>query len=68
MSNYRKRLTITITGESTDGLCNSLVVVWRKVSEGYLSGSDENETDDYEFDIVEDLNESLPPAQADDDK
>lgn len=67
MSNYCKRLTITITGESTDGLCYSLGEVWRKVGEGYLSGSDENETDNYEFDITEDLNEPLAPAQAGDD-
>lgn len=55
MNNYRKRLTITITGETTDGLGVSLDEVKRKVAEGYLSGFDSNETDDYEFEIVDDL-------------
>jgi hypothetical protein len=59
MSNYRKRLTITITGETEDGLGYSLDEVKRKVTEGCLSGFDRNETDDYEFSIVDDLTQPV---------
>lgn len=55
MANYRKRLTITITGETEEGLGLSLDEVKKKVGEGYLSGQGSNETDDYEFDVTDDL-------------
>lgn len=55
MANYRKRLTVTITGETEEGLGLSLDEVKKKVEEGYLSGHGDNETDSYEFDVVDDL-------------
>ena len=66
MSNYRKRLAITITGEDEDGLCCSLDEVRRKIEDGFTSGFDRNKTDDYEFSLDDDLNHPLAPAIAGD--
>lgn len=66
MSNCRKRLTITITGETTEGLGYSLQHVKRLAEDGYLSGHDNNETDDYEFSVIDDLTQPVMTAENDD--
>lgn len=65
MANYRKRLTITITGETEEGLGFSLDEVKKKVLDGYLSGFDSNETDDYEFFVVDDLDQLFTSHERD---
>ena len=64
MNNYRKCPSITITGETESGLLFSLDEVRRMVAEGYLAGFNSNETEDYEFNVVDCLSEPLAPAQA----
>jgi hypothetical protein len=63
MANYRKRLTVTINSETEEGLGLSLDEVKKKVEEGYLSGHGSNETDDYEFSVVDDLHQPLIPHE-----
>lgn len=65
MANYRKRLTITITGETEEGLGFSLDEVKKKVLDGYLSGFNSNETDDYEFSVVDDLHQLFTSHERD---
>jgi methylase of polypeptide subunit release factors len=51
----RKYLRITITGETYDDLVEALKEVRRKVEEQYISGSDSNETGDYDFNVTEEV-------------
>lgn len=55
MTSYRKHLRISISGETYDDLIEALKEVHRKVEEEYISGSDKNETGDYEFNVTEEL-------------
>lgn len=55
MSTTRKYLRIEISGETESDLEIALDEVKNKVSKGYLSGFDSNETGDYEFNLIEEL-------------
>jgi hypothetical protein len=55
MTSTRKHLRITITGESFYDLEVALDEVKKKIEEQYLSGFDNNETGDYEFDVTEEV-------------
>ena len=55
MTATRKKLSITITGETFSDLEIALEEVKKYIEDEYLSGFGSNETGDYEFDVTEEL-------------